>query len=329
MQELKKQIKNNEIQGIYLFYGEESFILNTYLNIIIEKLMNDSDATMNLDIFESKAINLDKVIESIETLPFLADKRVVVIKELNAFQLKNTDKIDIFIDSLDKIPSTTVLIIVESKVDKRSKLYKKVAKLGNCIEFKKLSEDELIKYIAEQLSKEKIKIQKSVAKYFVHTVGSDLTTVHNELEKLIAFNKGKEFIEKHTIDKVCIKSIENRIFELVDCMGSNKRQVALRLYNDLILLKEPPARILFMITRQFRLILQTKTLSEQKMEHRNIASKLDIPIFVIDKYIKQANKFSNMQIKTALKDCLDIEIQARNGKIDLVLGIELLIVKYS
>lgn len=329
MQQLKKQIKEKQIEGIYLLYGEEQFILNAYLEKVIEAAIFGSDSVMNLDIFEASGTSMDKIIDAMDTLPFLGEKRVVVLKELELFASKNTSKADQLMNALESIPKTTVLLIVEEGIDKRTKLYKKLNTIGKCYEFNRLSEDELVQYIAGQLGKQDKMIEKSVAKHFIHSVGFDLATVHNELEKLIAYCKDTQIISAEAIDLVCTKSVENRIFDLVDCMGTSKRQHALNLYHDLIVLKEPPTRILFMITRQFRLILQTKLLLEKGISRKEIASALKIPPFVLDKNIKQARHFTINQLKQALQECLEAEVAMKNGKMDINLGIELLIIQYS
>lgn len=329
MQQLKKQIKEKKIEGVYLFYGEEKYVMNAYLDKVVDIALSDADPVMNLDIFDSQATHIDNIADAICTLPFFGDKRVVVVKEMDLFNTKNASKTEKLISSIEQIPTTTVLIVLESEIDKRGKLYKKINALGRCVEFKTLSEDELVQYIADQLNKKGKKIERSVAKYFVNSIGYELTTILNELDKLVGFYHDQEIIDQKGIDDICIKSVENRIFEMVECMGTNRRQLAIRLYHDLLLLKEPPMRILFMITRQFRLILQTKLLLEQKSDHYAMASKLKVPTFVLEKNIRQAKNFSHLQLKQGLKECLEAEVAMKTGKMDIELSIELLILKYS
>ncbi len=329
MQQLKKQIKEKKIEGIYLFYGEEKFIMNAYLDRTADTALSDSDRVMNLDVFDAPNTDIERTMDAMSTLPFMGEKRVVILKELDLFNSKNSAKVEKLLTALDQLPSTTVLIIQESEIDKRGKLYKKVNTLGRCVEFKPLSEDELVQYIADQLNKKGKKIERSVAKYFVNAIGFDLTIIHNELDKLMAFYEHVEIIERQGIDEICTKSVENRIFELVECMGTSRRQIAMKLYHDLLLLKEPPMRILFMITRQFRLILQAKLLVEQKVDHGTMASKLKVPSFVLEKNIRQSHNFSSLQLKQALQECLEAEVAMKTGKMDIALSIELLILKYS
>lgn len=327
MQRLKKLIKDKKIEGVFLLYGQEQFVLNAYLEKAIEAALINSDKTMNLDIFNSPTTDIQNIIDAMDTLPFLGDKRVIIIKEFDLFNSKNASKVEKLLSAIDNIPESTVLFITETDIDKRSKLYKQMNKQGICVEFKPLSESELIQYIADRLNKSNKRIERSVAQHFIHTIGFELVHINNELEKLISYCQDKEIITTEAIDEICTKSVENRIFELVDCMGTNKRELALKLYYDLLMLKEPPMRIHFMITRQFRLILQTKLLLEQKADNQTILSSLKIPPFVLNKNIKQAKSFTVERLKQALNDCLKVEVDMKTGKMDITLGIELLIIK--
>jgi DNA polymerase-3 subunit delta len=328
MQKLKQQIKDKKLSNVYLFYGEERYIINTYLNKIVELALEGGDKSMNYDIYETRLNNIDKIIDSIATLPFFSSKRVIVIKDYNLFKSKNSNDVAKLQEAIIRIPDTTLLIIIEEEVDKRTKLYKLLSKNGTGVEFNRLSDGELIKYIASVLNKYGKKIDKDCVKHFIQTVGYDLQNIHNELDKVIDYNENSIII-KQSIDEVCIRTIESRIFDLVDCMGSGNKDKALKLYYDLIISKEHPTKILFMLTRQFRLIYQTKLLYSQGFDKNSIARKIKIPPFVANKCIKQSSNFTLPNLKQSLNECLEIEKDIKTGKIDSKIGIELIIIKYS
>lgn len=328
MQALKKQIKEKQIRGIYLFYGQEKYVLQTYLMKMVNIALGDGDKTMNYDVFDSPSVDADRVSSALQTLPFFSELRVVVLRELELFKGKNVVKLEQLIPVLQALPESTVCFIIENEIDKRSKNYKALQTIGQAVEFKTQSEDELCKYIIDQLTRSGKRADQNLAKAFLHVVGYDLTIIHNELKKLNDFCSAEEIAPKD-IQEICTRSIENRIFELVDCMGTRQRAHALRLFTDLLVLKEPAPRILYMITRQFRLILQTKLLVEKHQDRQAISSKLKIAPFIVDKNIKQARCFTVEKLKQALKNCYDAEVDLKTGRMDLELGIELLIVKYS
>ena len=108
----------------------------------------------------------------------------------------------------------------------------------------------------------------------------------------------------------------------------NQRQ-ALDLYADLLSMKEPPMRILYLITRQFHQLLQLKELSGLGMERGEMAKAAGIPPFAMGKYMAQCRKFTKAQLRRAVEDCVDTEERVKTGRMADQLSVEMLIVKYS
>ena len=131
------------------------------------------------------------------------------------------------------------------------------------------------------------------------------------------------------VEEVCTITITNRIFDMISAIGERKQQKALSLYYDLLALKEPPMRILFLIVRQFNLLLQVKELRRLGMPNGEIAKKTSLAPFLVGKYLSQAGKFERTQLRQALEDCIDTEEAVKQGKLNDKIGVEMLIVKYS
>lgn len=329
MQQLKTMIKNNSFERIMLFHGDEIFLLNTYLKKTIEMIIGDGEMTMNYDHFSDKKVELSTLMDSMETLPFFADRRVVVLQNIGLFDKKLTNLAAGLAENLATIPETTFLIIVEPSSDKRTKLYKALKKLGVICEFPYLSESELIKYIARTLGKYEIKIDAMTARYLIHHVGDQLMVLHNELEKLANYIGDGQVVTKEAIDDVCQKSVENKIFELVDCMGTKKRARALKLYHDMLSSKEPANRVLFMITRQFRMNYKAKLLQGEGVDINGIAKRLKLQSFIARKCLEQSKGFTIGSLEGAMGDCLQCEIDIRTSVFASELAVEQLIIKYS
>ncbi len=201
MKALKEMIKNKSMAKVMLFYGPENFMMNFYLKKSVETIIAGGDLTMNYDLFSEKKTTLDTINDGIETLPFFADQRVVVLSNLDLIG-KNKISNDLAV-LIEKLPETTYLIIVESEVDKRKKMFKTIKKMGHIIEFPYLSEGELVKYIARGLGKFQIKISGNDARYMIQHVGGDLTVLHNEIEKLASFLGDVDIATKEAIDEIC------------------------------------------------------------------------------------------------------------------------------
>lgn len=328
MKGLKKQLQSNEYHNIYLFYGEEKYLLEMYLNKLIEGLLEDTDKTMNYDYFDKSNMNVDRFFNTIETLPFFSKRRVVQVNNAKLCKGKSNNSTVIAERILD-IPESTTVIFIEEDIDKRSKLYKAINKNGYVVNFNKLSESDLVKWVAQKFHFFGKKIERSTAIHFLKFVGTDMTIIDNEIEKLSMFCKDREIITKEAIDEVCTRSIENKIFGLIKAMGQNERETALILYHDMIIAKEPPVRILFMLIRQFRLILQSKLLKQKGLSEREIGSRIKIAPFIVKECLYQGRNMTIDNLKSALEDCLETDSSIKSGKINDKIGVEIIIMKYS
>lgn len=329
MQTLREHLKTKQFSNIYLFYGTETFMLETYLKRMTEGILDGIDKSMNFDVFSDKKTPVETIVDGIETLPFLSPGRLVVLERLELFKKGREKEATRITEALENIPEETRVIIIEDETDKRMKLYKFLNKAGVIVEFSPLSEEELIKYIARSLSQENKRIDVSTARYMIHYIGSDLASLNQEIQKLIDFVGDADVIYQKHIDEICQKSVESKIFELVDCMGTNRRARAVKLYHDLIASKEPPTRILYMLTRQFRLNYKAKLYHTHGVTDQIIASKLKVQPFVAKKCLAQARGFKTSELENALNDCLQSELDIKTGIIEPSMGIEMLIIRYS
>lgn len=329
MKELNHQIEERNFAPVYLFTGEEDYMIEFYTNRISKELFEGQDAMMNLDTFDHETKDIQGVLDSMETLPFFAPKRIVVLKHMGLFESKNKNKAEAILNQLKRTGETTVCIIIEAKVDKRSKLYKYVAKEGYVHEFGYLEERELIRFIARRLKRSGKKIGQSSATYFIQTVGYELNHVVKEIDKLIDYCMEEEVIEISDIQQVCTVHLESRIFALVDAIGMKNREEALRLYQDMMALREPETRILFMISRQLSLIYQAKILSEQRQTSQQMAKELKVPGFVANKLVQQSRHFTMDDLELALSSLVDAEYAFKSGGLELKTSIELLILQLT
>ncbi|MDF1616573.1 DNA polymerase III subunit delta [Petrocella sp. FN5] len=329
MEGLKQQIKEKKFNNIMLFFGEETFMLDYYVKKIVEVIIGDGEKTMNHDVFDDRKTVFSNIEDSMDTMPFFSDSRVIILKNLGLFEKTGTNLAGLLAEKLNQLQSTTYVILIEQTIDKRTKLYKSIHKNGYICEFPLLGESELIRYIAKTLNPYGKKIEQKEARYLIHYVGDQLTVLHNEINKLIHYIGDSEVVTHEAIEAICQKSVESKIFELVDCMGTKKRARALKLYHDLLSAKEPSNRILFMLTRQFRMVYKCKLLLGEGLDSNDIGKKLKIQSFVARKCLEQGKTFSLTALEEALKKCLECEIDIRTGVFMPDLAVEQLIIRYS
>ena len=249
MQTIANDIKTGSFHRVYLLYGEESYLKRSYKNQLKEALVRPND-TMNYHYFEGKGINPKSIIDLAETMPFLADFRFILIENSGFFK-NSCDELAAYIKD---IPETCVFLFVENEIDRRGKLYKAVKQFGYPTELAKQPEKKLIVWLLSLLKKEGKKITEANLHLFLEKTGSDMELITKELEKLICYIYPREVITSEDIETICCEQTTGKIFDMITAISEKRQKKALELYYDLLLLKEPPMRILFLLTRQFHLL---------------------------------------------------------------------------
>lgn len=321
MQTLNQDIKTGEFKQIYLLYGEEAFLKNSYKNRLKEAIIGDD--TMNFARFEGKELDVDELIRLADTMPFFAERRLILVEDSGFFKSAS----DALVQYLPSMPDTTILLFVETEVDKRNRLYKKVKDMGYAAELNRQDSAQLARWAGGILTREQKKITKHTMELFLSMAGDDMENIRMELEKLISYTLGREVITDEDVLAVCTVQVTNRIFEMVSAIVNRQPRKAMDLYEDLLTLKEPPMRILFLIARQFNQLLQVKDLMGKGMDKGTIASKLKMQPFVVGKTMPQARQFGREQILSYVEFCVETEEAVKSGRLQDRLAVELLITR--
>lgn len=324
MQNIIQDIKNNSYRQIYLLYGEENYLKKVYKDKLKEAIVG-KDNSMNYNYFEGKNISVKTVIDIAETLPFFAEHRLIILENSGFFKNANED----IAAYIKEVPETTILIFVEEEIDKRGKLYKYIKEHGYISEMGRQNTSKLVPWILKILKKENKKITENEMKLFLTKTGDDMENILRELEKLISYTYGREVITAQDIEQICSTQITGKIFDMITAVSEKNQRKALELYQDLLTLKEPPMRILFLISRQFNLLLQVKELQKAGCDTVSIAKQTGLQSFLVGKYAAQARKFSTEFLKQALTECVEFEEAIKTGKMEDQLSVELLILQYS
>lgn len=324
MKSLNEDLKTGNFKQIYLLYGEEGYLKKQYKERFVKAMVAEGD-TMNYAYYEGRNTDVKQVIDLAETMPFFAERRLIVFENTGFFKNAGAE----LADYIKEMPETTYFIFVENEVDKRSKLYKAVKAKGHIVELSAQDESTLKRWIQGIVRGEKKQMADSVILYFLGKVGTDMENIRKELEKLVCYALDRETITKEDVDAVCVTQISNHIFDMVNAVADKDQRRALDLYYDLLALKEPPMRILFLMIRQYRILFQVKALLQQGYGKKEIASKAGLYPFAAGKYMEQAKRFRIQELRAVMEDGADIEQRVKTGLLTDNLAVELFIVKYS
>ena len=324
MKSLNEDIKTGSFKQVYLLFGEEEYLKNQYKNRLHRAILSEDD-TMNFSSFEGKGVDVRQIIDQAETLPFFADHRMILIEQSGFFKNASPE----LAEYIPQIPAETILVFVENDVDKRGKLYKAVQKKGRAVELGRQDEKTLQAWVLGMLKKEKRTITRDALTLFLEKSGNDMENIANELEKLLTYTHGKDAVEYADVEEICTVTTESRVFDMIRAVAEKKQKQALDLYYDLLSLKEPPMRILFLIARQFNQMMQVKDLRERGYGASEIASKAGIAPFIVKKSLAQSAQFEMDELYRAVKDCVEAEEAVKTGRLGDCLAVEMVIVKYS
>lgn len=325
MKRITQDIKDGRFSNVYLLYGEEAYLRKQYRDKLKAALVPEGD-TMNSSIFAGKDINANEVADMAGTMPFFAERRVIIIEDSGWLKSGN-DRITGLVKA---IPDTTVLIFVEEEVDKRSKLYKAITSKGYAALCEMQDEATLKKWIMGLLKKENKLITPEALNLLLDRTGTNMENIRREVEKLVCYKYYDEGITAADVEELCIVQIQNRIFEMVEAVAQKNQKQALDLYYDLIALKEAPMKILALIARQFNMLLQVKEMKQKGYQEAEIASQTGLnPYFLKKKYIPQAAQFQMPQLEAAIKACVEAEEDVKTGRMSDTLSVELIIVGLS
>ena len=324
MKNLNEDLKTGQFKQVYLLYGEEAYLKKQYKTRFIKAMLPEGD-TMNYACYEGKNTDIREVIDLAETLPFFADRRLIVFEDTGFFKSSGGD----LADYIGEMPDTTYFIFIENEVDKRSKLYKAVKAKGYIAELGIQDESTLRRWIQGLVAKEGRQMAPADITYFLNKVGTDMENITKELEKLFCYAIDRDKLTGEDIDAVCTTQITNHIFEMVNAVAAKQQRRALDLYYDLLALKEPPMRILFLLIREYRMLFQVKALMQQGCTKKEIAARAGIHPFAAGRYMEQAKKFRLEELRDVMEEGADTEERVKTGFLADSLAVELFLVKHS
>ena len=324
MQQLKQDIDNLTFKRVYLLYGDEDYLRKQYKDKLLNALMPDGD-TMNFNRYEGKDIEIGEVIDQAETLPFFADRRVILIEDSGLCKAGGEQ----FAEYLSNSSPDTVIIMNESAVDKRSKVFKAVTSAGRAVEFTSQPAETLQKWILGRVKKEGKNIDSRALNLLLERTGTDMTTINVELEKLFSYTMGRPAITAKDVDDIITVSTSSKVFDMIAAIAEKRQSAALEMYHDLLEHKETPFGILALITRQFNMMLQVSELMDEGKGVKSIADTMGISTYIEQKYERQVKNFGYRSLRRALDACAEADENVKIKGMNPELSVELLIIEYS
>ena len=333
IEELEKQTNAKQIKGIYLFYGEETFLLEQQVEKI-KKIFGEKVKGINYILIDET--NIQELISDIETPAFGFEKKLIIAKNTGIFKREGKgrsgepskelkEKINEYIkQNIELINNATILVFIENEVEKNA-IYNTIEKVGIICDFEEQKPLQIIRRLKNICNIYKVNVNENTLQYLIESCGTNMQDLINEIRKLIEFAGENGTIQKEDIDKLCIKKIESVIFDLTDNLGQKKAKEAIDVLHNLIAMKEPIQKILITLYNHFKKLYFVKLAI---MYNKNIETSLKLKpnqIFLVKKYKMQAQSFQTIELKNIIQQLEDLDYKYKIGLIDLNIGLEAII----
>ena len=322
-QELRDDIKKASFRPAYLLYGEEAYLVREYKKLLKDAIVGDDQ--MNCAFYSGKNLNLLEIRDLAMTLPFFAEHRLICFEDTGLFSGDSSG----FPELVAELPESCHFLFTESSVDRRSKMYKALAKTGLCCNFEKRERDELVEWVGRGMARSGLGITREAAEMLVDYTGEDMGALRMEMDKLLSYCEGKDGVRREDVEALCSVRPENRIFEMTELASRGKTKEALDLYHDLISMRESPLGILFLLARQMNQLLTVKELEKERKSRDEIASAMKLNPYVVQKLSGIAGAFTAGQLRDSVSECVSREEAVKTGMMNDQIAVDSLLIAIS
>jgi DNA polymerase-3 subunit delta len=341
--EFINSLKRGVVCPVYLFYGEEGYLREQAVSRLKEFCMQDGGTDFNIDLIDGDTANPGEIAASAETFPLFAERRLVVVKDPPFFKTAKRSgrasvgekeelpaagrEASLLAYLKDPLSSTILVFTTGEPVDKRKRIFKAVKETGKAIDFAYLSRADLARWLTQKAAKAGRQFTGRALDDLLNAVGPSLQKLTVEFEKLVNYTAQSGVITTGDVRQLCPPTLEENIFSIVDAVGSRRCGEALSGIKDMLAAKEPPFKILAMISRQFRLLLQVHDLAERGCPAGEIASRLKIHPYVSQKIAAQCRNFSRESLVRAFQALLDVDVAVKTGAQEFYPAVETFLLK--
>ncbi len=284
LEDLERDLKTFGLRSVYAILGPEQYLCRQAVCLIKSQALAPDAGAFDFSEFRAGEDSINDILETANTYPMMSKKRVALVSA--AERLSDSDQ-ETFLAALPAVSTRGLIILLADEFDRRKKFYKTIRETACVAEFSSLKGAALERWADAYVRREGCQISPSALKNVLDLAGSDLQSLSTELAKLILFSGKEKNIPDSAIEELVRSSRQHKIFELLDAIGVRDRKGALRMLDSLLASGEAPIGIVAMMARHCRQVLIARDFLSQRMDAREIASKLQVLPFLADKFMRQ------------------------------------------
>lgn len=332
LQQLKQALKAKELERLYIFHGEETFLLRHYLGQMRKLLLDPLTESFNFHRLNNETFDIRSFADAVENLPMMSESTFVQVDEIDLFKMAEGDR-NKMTEILSDIPDyCTVVFTYETtpwKPDKRlKKLWEAIDENATIVEFAKQDQRDLTAWITRHFAAHEKRISSDLCVYLIDITGGTMTALSGEIEKICAYS-GTHEIHKTDIDAVTEPVLDAVVFQMTDMLSEGRYAAALQKLQQLLKMQQEPLAILGAIGGHFRRIGAARTLLDHGRNSSDLQKLCGIPDYPARKTMEAARRFRPEFCAKAAELVLETDYKMKTSFDDNERLLELLILQLA
>lgn len=323
-QKFYRDLENGKLSPLYFLFGEEPYLLQQSAERFKFAVLSEGAVDFNFNTFYASDADVMNVRDAVETLPMMAPKRLVILKESQELTDKEWTELE---PLLENPVDSTVFVMLASRIDKRKKAIRTLLDKADCVEFKKPFENQIpqwIQYIAKGLD---LEISNDATHLLHKLVGNHLTEIESELKKLEGFLGDRRRVEVSDVAQTVSRSREESVFDFTRAIGENDRVKALEHLVHLMDQGQSEIGIVSLLARHIRLLLVIKKGLEENLHGAKLAHYAQIPPYFLESYIDQTRVWTTRKLELSLVILSDTDRALKSSPLSSHIWLENMVLK--
>ena len=332
LNKLKLEIRNKDLGRLYVFYGEELFLLEHYLGQVKKLLLDPLTESFNFHRFHTENFDAPAFADAVEGLPMMAEHTLIQVEDIDLFKLPESDR-DRVAAALSDIPDYCTVVFTYTaaswKPDKRmKKLWESIDKNGLVVEFAKQDQRDLIAWLTRHFSAHQKRISTELCAYLIDITDGTMTSLLGEIEKICAYSAA-DTICKADIDAVTEPVLDAVVFQMTDLLSAGRYDEALLKLQQLLKMQQEPLAILGAVGSHFRRLGTARTLLDNRKTSADLQKLCGLPDYPARKTMEAARRFSAAFCRKANELVLETDYRIKTSYDDPQRLLELLLLSLA
>lgn len=329
-------IRKKNFSPIYLVMGEERYFTERIREDLIKYALDEDTIDLNLISFDMEEQSINDALFEASSFPFFGERKLIFVQ--NPFFLTGQKPKNVPDHSLDELEeylenpadfSILVFFAPYEKLDKRKKITKLLQKKARFIDVSTPHPNAASRYIKDIVKEKGYRFSDEAFQLFTERTNGQLTSMMHELDKLLLYHIDSKTITKESVQQLIPKTFEQNVFELNTLVLNNQVEASIEMYQDLLVQKEEPIKIVALLISQFRLLLQVNILQKQGLQQNEMAKSLKVHPYRVKLAMQNNHRYNQHILAEALDYLIDADYKMKTGQIDQELQVELFIMRFA